>query len=107
MKPETKEQVCKALKFGMKDSVLYNPKSGKSIAFARCGEEDIERVEEMSNKELMDSALSLAYCMDILGQTSISDCQMLYHIYEPEIADRGMGEKYSSKWERMMDKYDS
>lgn len=66
---------------------VLKTKNGTNIIFARQGKEDVNEIEEMSDKDLIQDWKGLIYCNDILGCVSLGDLQRI-DLLELEMSDR-------------------
>ena len=82
------------LSIGQEDSIIGTTPKGTTLVFARAGNRDIERIESMSDDELVRQFKSLDYVLFEYGQVSIYDLEV-YTLMEMEIENRKLldGEK--------------
>lgn len=82
------------------DTVIEKTKKGTTLVFARADMSDVNRIEKMTNEELLESWLSLACMIDIESCFSICDLQM-DQLYGMEITSRGLTEEAKERWKKI------
>ena len=82
------------LSIGQEDRIIGTTPKGTTLVFARADNADIERIEGMSDDELVRQFKSLGQVLFEYGQVSIYDLEV-YTLMEMEIENRKLldGEK--------------
>ena len=75
------------LSIGREDSIIGTTPKGTTLVFARADNADIERIEGMSDDELVRQFKSLGQVLFEYGQVSISDLE-IYTLMEMEMESR-------------------
>ena len=75
---------------------ICKSRSGKTLSFARADVSDAERIEKLSDEDLLQQAIAQSWCMEY-GGASLLDCQ-IEGLYNFEISERGLMDKAKAMW---------
>jgi hypothetical protein len=80
-------------------------KVGNSVlTFARSEEEDIERIENLTDEELLERYKSMVWLNYIYGQVSVRDLQTI-DLFELELSHRNIGQDLEEWYKKSQEEF--
>jgi hypothetical protein len=81
-----REKAERFLKAGESKEVMTTPK-GTQLIFARADNKEIDRIEKLSDEQLLKEWRGMVYCIEVVQSFSVMDLQ-IQALYEMEIDSR-------------------
>lgn len=101
-----KKKAKEFIEFGKEDSTLLSNINGVAkITFARAEMGDVKRIEELSDRELLEEWQSYAQLIDVIECFSIMDLQ-IRELLEMEIHERNLDDKAEILYNKILHNQD-